>query len=451
MPENTVAMTRWEEPASVGRVIDLCQGFDGIRTGDRVLLKPNLVGWDNQGPYPPWGVLTTSPVMEGLCAAFKDRGVAQILVGEGSIACKDIGSGTTEIFEHLGYGKLAERYGVKLLDFNKGEFDTVELDPGHEVKVTRHVRECDALVSVPVLKTHGGTVVTLGMKNLKGLLHASSKQYCHHPENLLDHFIARLAETYPPSLTLIDGVYANEQGPQHMGFAHRRDLLIASTDVYAADLLGAYILGYGTEEVRHLKEWSDRNGRPPSVQGLRILGDVDPEEVRKPLAWDWPWLPDNSGPEAFGKMGIQGIRLPKYDHTLCTGCSYMFNPLMMLLMSTREKEFGGFEILSGTLHEPSGTAEKTFLFGQCQVKKNKDHPACKQVVRIKGCPPSMEEMEKALLENGIQVNRKGFEQYRTYLMSRYWKKPDLYPPSDFFLDEIPAWALPPPPRPEKHA
>ena len=38
-----------------------------------------------------------------------------------------------------------------------------------------------------------------GWKNLKGLLHAQSKQYCHHPENLLDHFIACLAEKFTPS------------------------------------------------------------------------------------------------------------------------------------------------------------------------------------------------------------------------------------------------------------
>lgn len=444
-------MVRWEGPASVAKVIDLCDGLPGIRTSDRVLVKPNLVGWDNQGPYPPWGVLTTSRLMEGLCAVLKDRGVTRIRIGEGSIACKAIGSGTTEIFQYLGYDKLVQRYGVQLVDFNRGAFDTVELDPGHEVKVTNQVRECDALISVPVLKTHAGTVVTLGMKNLKGLLHPSSKQYCHHPQNLLDHFITRLAETFTPTLTLIDGVYANERGPLHMGFAHRRDLLIASTDVYAADLLGAYVLGYGTDEVRYLKEWSDRHGCPPSLRGLSIRGDVDPDEVRKPLAWDWPWLPDNTGPEAFAKMGIRGLRLPKYDHTLCTGCSYMFNPLMMLLLSTREKTFDDMEILSGTLQEPSGKARKTFLFGQCQVKKNLANPSCGEIVRIRGCPPSIQEMEKALRENGIPADRTGYDQYRRYLMGRYGKKPDLYPFTDFFLGEVPAWAASPPPNPDKQA
>jgi uncharacterized protein (DUF362 family) len=449
MPENVVSIVRYQGIESIRSSVDLCAGLEGIPTGARVLVKPNLVGWDNQGPYPPWGVLTTSLVLEGLCAALKDAGAGEIRIGEGSIKCKHIGSGTKEIYEHLGYEKLVDRYGVRLVDFNEDAFDEVEIETGHTLQVTRHVQECDALLSVPVLKTHGGTVVTLGMKNLKGLLHGKSKQYCHHPDNLLDHFIACIADRFTPSLTLIDGIYAQEQGPQHMGFAHRWDLLIASTDVYAADLLGAHILGYGTDEVKYLNEWAHRHNRSKSVQDLDVRGDVDPDEVRKPLQWDWEWLPDNTGPEAFGKMGIQGLRLPKYEHTLCTGCSYMFNPLMMLLMSTGQTEFDQYEILSGAIMKPSGTANKTFLFGQCQIQANKDEPGAREVIPIKGCPPSMDEMERVLRENGLPVNRKGYLKYRMYLMSRYWKKPERYPLTDFYMGAIPESAMPPPPKPDK--
>ena len=310
MPENVVSMVRYQGLESIKSLIDLCGGLEGIKPGAKVLVKPNLVGWDNQGPYPPWGVLTTSVVLEGLCAALKDAGAGEIRIGEGSIKCKHIGSGTKEIYDNLGYQKLVDQYGVRLVDFNEEEFDEVEIDTGHTLKVTRHVQECDALITVPVLKTHGGTIVTLGMKNLKGLLHGKSKQYCHHPENLLDHFISCIADKFTPTLTLIDGIYAQEQGPQHMGFAHRWDVLIASTDVYAADLLGAHILGYGTDEVKYLDEWAEKHGRSKKVQDLDVKGDVDPDEVRKPLKWDWDWMPDNSGPDIFGKMGIKACACP---------------------------------------------------------------------------------------------------------------------------------------------
>jgi uncharacterized protein (DUF362 family) len=441
-------MVPYEGIETVGKAIDLCEGFADLPRAAKVLVKPNLVGWDNQGPYAPWGVLTTSLVMEGLCAALRDAGVAEIRIGEGSIKCKAIGSGTKEIYDYLGYQKLADKFGVRLVDFNEGDFDEVEIDPGHTLKVSREIQECDFMMSVPVLKTHGGTIVSLGMKNLKGLLHTTSKHYCHHPDNLLDHFIACLADRFTPSLTLIDGIYANEQGPLHMGFAHKFNLLIASTDVYAADLLGAHIMGYGIGDVGHLKEWAEKHSRSGSVKDLDIRGGLDPDALRKPLQWDWEWLPDNSGPEAFGKMGISGISLPKYEHTLCTGCSYMFNPLMMLLMSTKQKEFDQYEILSGSIQKPSGKANKTFLFGQCQINTNKENPDCKEIIPIKGCPPSADEIEKTLKEHGIPVNRKGYIQYRMYVMSRYWKKPDKYPLTDYYMGEIPASQMPPPPKAE---
>ena len=434
---NIVSLVRYKGVESVGEALALCGWPAGGSPPESVLVKPNLVGWDNQGPYPPWGVLTTSVVLEGLCAALRDHGVKRISIGEASIKCAQIGSGTREIFEYLHYERLVERFGVGLVDFNEGDFDEIEIDAGHRLKVTRTVREFEALISVPVLKTHGGTKVSLGMKNLKGLLHARSKSYCHHPENLLDHFISLLAERFRPSLTLIDGIYANEQGPLHMGFAHRRDLLVASCDVYSADLLGAYLLGYGTDEVAHLAEYARNHKRSTSVASLEVRGGVDPEEARLPLKWDWPWLADDSGPDTFAKLGIRGLRLPKYDHTLCTGCSYMFNPLMVLLMSTSQKEFDGYEILSGKLHEPSGEAKKTFLLGKCQIERNKADPRCGQVIPIKGCPPSMDDIESALKENGIPVNRKGYEQYRNYIMGRYWKKPDVYPLEHFYLGEVP--------------
>ncbi len=157
MPENVVSIVRYQGLESIKSSIDLCGGLEGIKPGAKVLVKPNLVGWDNQGPYPPWGVLTTSLVLEGLCAALKDAGAGEIRIGEGSIKCKHIGSGTQEIYDNLGYQKLVDQYGVRLVDFNEDEFDEVEIDTGHTLKVTRHVQECDALITVPVLKTHGGT------------------------------------------------------------------------------------------------------------------------------------------------------------------------------------------------------------------------------------------------------------------------------------------------------
>jgi len=432
-----VSLIKYRDGASVREAIEAVDGFRDLKPGDRVLIKPNLVGWDNQGPYPPWGVLTTSRVMEALCAALKDHRAGGIEIGEASIDCKSIGSGTKLIFENLGWKKLEEKYGAKLTDFNRGEFDEVEIIPGHRLKVASRVRDCDFFINVPVLKTHGETKVSLGMKNLKGLLHKRSKSHCHHAADMLEKFIVRLAEEYTPSLTLIDGIYALEKGPLHFGIAHRFDLLIASADTYAADLLGAYVLGYGPDDIGYLKEYADRHGRETKIDELDVRGDIPADDARHELAWDWPWLEDNSGPPAFAKKGLKGLKLYKYDATLCTGCSYMFNPLMLTLMSSERKEFDDYEILSGKVMEPSGKASKTFLFGKCQVEKNSSNPACKEAIPIRGCPPTLDRIERVLIDNGVPVSRDEYAGYRRYVMNRYLKRPELFPPEDFYMDGVP--------------
>lgn len=443
MPENLVSLIRFENDDSVARAVELCEGLAALPRGAKVLVKPNLVGWDAQGPYPPWGVLTTSRVVEALCRLLRDAGAGEIWIGEGAVACDAIGSSTQGIYERLGYRKLVERYGVELIDFNEEQFEPIELGAGHRLKVTRRIRQCDFLVSAPVLKTHGTTRVSLGIKNLKGLLHAKSKSYCHHPEGMLDKLIARLGSQFPPALTLIDGIYANEQGPLHFGRAHRFNLLIASTDVYAADLVGADLIGYGTDQVQYLRLWAEKHGRATDPAAVDLRGDLDPEAVRRPLKWDWAWNEAGTAPEAFDKAGLSGIRLPKYDATLCTGCSYMFNPLMLTLLSSKTKAFDNYEFLTGKTMAPSGQAKKTFLFGKCQSKKNKDHPDCSETVPIKGCPPALDRIERILRQHGLPVSRAAYDGYRRYIMSRYWKQPDTFPPRDFYLDDIPDEARPP--------
>ena len=53
-----------------------------------------------------------------------------------------------------------------------------------------------------------------------------------------------------------------------------------------------------------------------------------------------------------------------------------------------------------------------------------------------GEPLDDDEMEKVLQENGLPVNRKAYLKYRMYLMSRYWKKPDRYPLTDYYMGAI---------------
>lgn len=54
----------------------------------RVFIKPNIVFWTKAVPFPKWGVITTSRVVEDMVVLLKERGVDDITIGEGTVTLK---------------------------------------------------------------------------------------------------------------------------------------------------------------------------------------------------------------------------------------------------------------------------------------------------------------------------------------------------------------------------
>lgn len=434
-----VSLVRYEKGKGCLRnAIELCHGFRSLKGSSHVLIKPNLVGWTNKEAYPPFGVLTTSRLLEELIICLKEEGVTEISVGEASIACKHIGSSTEAIFRNLGYGKWQERYGVRLIDFNAGKMRQIDLD-GHKVRITAHLDECDFLINVPVLKTHGLTVVSLGMKNLKGLMDRRSKNYFHTKGYILEHLIVMLARHVAPDLTIIDGLYALERGPIHTGRAYRKGVVIASEDMFAADAVGAGILGYSVSEVPLLREMAELDGRPWDLSDVQVVGDLRIEDVRQRLLWEEPWDEEGERPLFFAKQGVEGFRFPKVDYSMCTGCAYIFTPAMLFILSAKKQEpFADFEILTGKIAEPSGRANKTFLFGRCMVKARGKDPRIKEAVPIDGCPPTYETLLKAFTDNGVESKPEMLFALRESIMKRYLSD-QAFDLEDYYLQGAPVW------------
>ena len=103
-------------------------------------------------------------------------------------------------FEALGYGVLQKRYGVKLVNIWQRPFKKVDLGAGVILNFNADILESDFVVDLPVLKTHSMTVVSLGIKNLKGMIDIPSRKKCHSadPQKDLHFMVARLAEPMPP-------------------------------------------------------------------------------------------------------------------------------------------------------------------------------------------------------------------------------------------------------------
>jgi hypothetical protein len=119
-------------------------------------------------------------------------------------------------------------------------------------------------------------------------------------------------------------------------------------------------------------------------------------------------------------MGIQGISIPKYDKTLCTGCSGLYSPVLVMVMSAHQGvPFNEIEILTGKAMKPSGKARSTVLLGNCMIKANRKDTSIREAVFVKGCPPTMDSIQEAMERCGIHPNMDFYKKHRRSLMERY--------------------------------
>ncbi|WP_366921819.1 DUF362 domain-containing protein [Metallumcola ferriviriculae] len=417
MTKPIVSVVKFEDAyRSLRQALDLSCGLEGLRKRDKILIKPNLVSWDFDLPFPPYGVVATSAIMSALVKILSEEGFNDLTIGEAPLMVpKTIGQA---MYKELGYDVLAEKYGVKLVDFNEEKFSKIDCD-GYELSIAEKVLQADKIINVPVLKTHNQTKVSLGIKNFKGVINRKSKMFCHNKDTDLSNIFPHIIEKLPVALTIIDGVFGMAKGPGPTGKAERLNLLVASRDTFAADVVGAALLGYPAKEVEHLVYFSSRNGGSLDINDIDVRGEKV-EENSTFLDFDWEWTEANTGPAGFEKRGITGLALRKYDSTMCTGCSMLFNPLLIMFMSAYKGEpFPNVEVLSGKVQEASPGFDKTVLFGKCPYSLNKDNPNINKAIAIKGCPPDLEEFEKAMNEEGIACDYNEYVKYRHYLFNRY--------------------------------
>jgi len=146
-----------------------------IHRGDMVLIKPNMVHpqTGESGHVTHWSLV--KKLIE-MCHA---AGASKIIVGDGSAD-----GDTHEAFETSGVKKVVDDYNssgvsAKLVDLNydknpeTDDFDAVNigedgLNSNHVYRVAHSVLAADAIVSIPKIKSHNGTGITISLKNMIG-------------------------------------------------------------------------------------------------------------------------------------------------------------------------------------------------------------------------------------------------------------------------------------------
>jgi hypothetical protein len=236
------------------------------------------------------------------------------------------------------------------------------------------------------------------MKNLKGCLAIESKKKFHKQD--LGRLVALLNARIKSSLTVLDGIYTNERGPDALGIAYRTDLLVAGRDVFACDVVGAELMGIRPEDVDHLRAYGALTGRSSSLEAVHVKGEAL-AEVARPLEWR---LADD---EVFHRAGIRGLsvaaRRDEEDLTCCSGCGTILSAFAAVFCKDNPGvRLNGVQICMGEKARPNPDTQKVFLLGNCAIAANRELP---EAVRIKGCPPPVLNTVTALVAKTLPRRR----------------------------------------------
>ena len=374
---------------SLRKAIELCGGFDKLNRNDKVLIKPN--NCFRHRIMPPYGMVTTSWIIDGVVRLLLEYGCKDISIGEGAIIgiFDELAPYTKRGFKGTGIEKIAKKYGIKLVDFNEGTFNELDLG-GIKAQVSRAALDTDFLINVPVLKTHFQTKVSLGFKNLKGCLSKDSKRRFHISRRL-DPLVCLLNEVIKSDLVIIDGIYMLEKGPETLaGVAHRKNLIIASPDVFECDVVGATVLGIDPAQVDYLKKFAQRHNRSFDINAIQIKGE-NIESLKEQL--EWRFEPDK---ELLTPAKITGLSAPYPGQTLCSACgATLALALSIFGKDNPGMDFGGAAFYYGLGLKPEGDGQKVLLYGDCAIRSNK---GLQNVIKIEGCPPTLTKTLLALMK-----------------------------------------------------
>jgi uncharacterized protein (DUF362 family) len=262
LPETALAKTRMGEEVDLAvisgsaspatrRAIDLLGGIKRfVRPGDKVALKPNI-----SFPNPPHLASTTHPqVVATVAKECLAAGARKILVLDYPLRNPELCLKRSKVQEAC--QKIEKTYVLGLTE--RKFFQRSQVYRGKvlkEVEIMREVLSSDVLINLPVAKSHSATTVSLGMKNLMGLIW---DRRSFHAKMDINQAIADLNTVIRPKLTIIDATRALVSGgPSGPGKVLKLNMVVAGTDPVAVDAYGVTLCPwYGRKftgrEIKHI-------------------------------------------------------------------------------------------------------------------------------------------------------------------------------------------------------
>jgi len=234
-----------------------------IHKNSTVFVKPNFTF-----PYYKEGVTTSPELIKSLLEIIKER-TNNVILGESNGGNHSFRA--EEAFKGHRMYKICKEVGVKLVNLSNLPWKYVESKiQSKKVKVQLPrllLEKINCFISLPVLKVHVVTGVSLSMKNLWGCYPDTMR--CLHHQNF-SHKLVLIAKLLKPKIVVVDGTYAlDKHGPMY-GEAVKTSLILTANNPVVADTLGAMILGIPLKRAKHILVAEKEGIGTTNLQEVRI-------------------------------------------------------------------------------------------------------------------------------------------------------------------------------------
>ena len=258
-----------------------------VKSGDRVLLKPNLLTGSR-----PTAECTTRPELVYAVATMVIEAGGKPFLGDSPA----FGSAKGVALAN-GYETILEELNLPVIEFHGKRYEIIN-DKFNHLLLSKETMEADVVINLPKVKSHAQLVLTLGVKNLFGCVPGKMKAWWHmeagKDASRFAEMLVETAKAINPNLTIIDGIVGHEGNGPSGGEPRALGILGSSTDVFALDRAIVEILNVPPSQVPTLAT-SMRLGICPELDAIEFVS-LHPDLLQID---DWQ-LPSKYMPIDFG-------------------------------------------------------------------------------------------------------------------------------------------------------
>jgi uncharacterized protein (DUF362 family) len=226
------------------------------------VVKPNI-GWDR---VPEQAATTNPDVVAEIVRLCIKAGASKVQVFDRT--CNQ----AKRCYLRSDIEKAAKEAGADVSHIYEQKFQNVNIPGGKELQSWEFYRDAlkaDVFINVPIAKHHSLSRVTLGLKNMMGIIGGNRGKIHNH----FDAKIVDLNTVIKPQLTIIDAVRVlMDNGPQGGNLTDVKEMntIIAGFDPVAVDAYGATLFDLKPGDLSYLKEAHSRGLGVMDLEKLKI-------------------------------------------------------------------------------------------------------------------------------------------------------------------------------------